>query len=248
MVTFIEKTLKNYDDSVEDIIDKIIEQEKANYHSDLKDFTTHAREVKEQTSKQMMIFKESFLKGYEYVLENGPKYLSVPKENFVLKPKFGEGASFTEKQLARLLKASKPLQEICGYTSEMMKGIYQLGIDLYRSKDYKMCSDVNTFLVCLNPYISWFWQMLGKSYQAQEMFPEALYAFEVAINCNIYNFDGYLDAVRCCIQAKQFEEATRVIEYGISSVNVSDFPQQLDELKKNLEKLKNQLNRLVREV
>lgn len=247
MATFLEKTLQNYDEAVEDFVNQMIEQERPSYHSKFKDFETHAHEVKEQSIKQLMNVKESFLRGYQYVLENGPKYLSIPKEKFELEPLKDENKTVSEKQLARLLKASRPLQEICGYTSEMMTGIYQLGLDLYRSKDYKLCGDVYTFLASLNPYICWFWQMLGKCYQMQEMYFEALYVFEVAINCNIYNFEGYLDAVRCCVQAKQFEEAQRIVDYGFNAVNLSDHPQQFEELKNNLEKLNRQVMDLIKE-
>lgn len=247
MVTFLEKTLKNYDEAVEQFVNQLIEQERSSYRTDLKDFDTHAREIKDQSAKKLMNVKESFIRGYEYVLENGPKYLSIPKEKFELEPFRKENKTVTEKQLALLLKSGKPLQEMCGYTSDMMTGIYQMGLDLYRSKDFNLCTDIYTFMISLNPYICWFWQMLGKCFHMQERYLEALYAFEVAINCNIYNFEGYLDAVRCCVQAKEFNEAQRIIDYGINAINTSDHPQQFEELRTNLEKLNKQINDLIKE-
>lgn len=245
MATFIDKTLQNYDGAVEDFVNRYIEQEGSYYHSDLKDFATHAHEVKEQTSQKLMDYKDSFLRGYKYVLENGPKFIeNVSKEQFILEPAQPQDTNknLPERQLEKILNASKPLQEICGYTSEMMTGIYKMGLDLYKSKDYQSSIDLFTFLVTLNPYICWFWQMLGKSYQAQQSFIESLYAFEVAINCNVFNFEGYLDAVRCCVQAKESNEALRIVDFGIHAIDTSENPKQFETLKKDLESLKKQLN------
>lgn len=248
MFAFVDKTVKNYDTVVDKFINKLIEEERSSYNSKLKDFNTYSQEIKEQTSKKLTDFKESFLRGYGYILENGPKCIpSVPKEKFVLNPVQKEKhKKMTERHLAKILRASKPLQEICGYTTEMMTGIYQMGVDLYRSKDFKTCTDICTFLVTFNPFICWFWHMLGRCYEQQNAHLEALYAFEVAINCNVHQFDCYAAAVGCCIHAKEFGEAHRIIDYGINVVNTSDHPQEFEQLRVSLVKLQKEVDRIAK--
>lgn len=219
MVTFINRVLKNYDMAAEEIVNKILEYENLSQHSELKD--------KAELSSKLFDFKDSFLRGYEYVLEFGPKYLHFPKKKFLLKSFHHEGTN--------------TLQEACDYDGAMMKGIYRMGLDLYRAGDYQMCIDLYTFLIGLNPYICWFWQMVGKTYQAKKEFPDALNAYKVAINCNPFNFEGYNDAVNCCIQTKEFSGAIEIIDKGIDFINHSENAHQYNELIRNMELLKSRL-------
>lgn len=244
--SFIESALKHYDFAIEDFINYKIEQEKPTYHSTLKNFDMYVLELRKQSSKDQKEFKDSFLRGYEYVLENAPKYpASTAKENYILEPiKPKENLSFIERHIRIHLDQSSTLQEQCGYTNEMVEGIYNLGFDLYTSKDFNTCADVYTFLVVLNPYVCWFWQMLGKCKQMQGIYSEALSAFKIAINCSPHNFEGCFDAVNCCVQAKEFDEAISIIEEELERINDSDSQIDLQEIKTNLEQLKKQVSKL----
>lgn len=237
----IENVLKQYEESVNKLTNRVIEEEKKHYHSEIEPFDNHAKKLKKQIEQQMKGFKDSFTNGYKLILDYaGQGKLNAPPEQFALLPSDQEGISQENKKVSidQDFALKKPLQSTCGYSEDMMTAIYDLAVTLYEAKEFSMAFDILNFLITLNPYVCWFWQLLGRIFHAQHKYVEALYAFEVAISCNIEGLEGYQDAVKFCCSAQKYDEAQRILDYGIEVIEGSENSQDRGDLKESLKSMK----------
>lgn len=60
---------QEYWESIEDFADLVVESLKESYHSDLEPFESYAQKVKLQIAKDVDVFRQRFVRGYEVLLE-----------------------------------------------------------------------------------------------------------------------------------------------------------------------------------
>ena len=214
-INFIEKAAENIDIESENLIEQILEISSLSSER-------QKEEARVLLSQGVNEFKQSFIRGYELVLNHAAQNkFGIPRENFELKPLDKKSHPEAAHESSDL--KNKFLQEIFGYTPRMLREIYEFGCQLFHQKEFGKCADVLIFLIVLNPTLCWFWQVLGRAWEAQEKNEEALYAFTVAINCDLHRIEGYQDAVRCCVKMKDYKNAQSILDYGLEAIkNDSD--------------------------
>lgn len=199
------------------------------------------KETKNQLLKESKQIRDNFLKGYQLVLNAaGNGHFSETKERFVIKP-FEKKIS--KEECLENLK-NNLLQEICHYTPQMMRQIYDLSFEMYHKKEFDKCVDLTTFLAILNPTVSFFWQLLGRSYEAKKDFYHARFAFTCAINCDLRSVRPYQDMVRCCLENKEYKEALAFLDFGLKVAKIEQKAARLAEFKHGLEAMKDYVHKL----
>ena len=218
---------KTFESALDQLCDTLTEEVKPFYHSDLQPFESFSDYLKEKIKKQITSFKNSFVNGYRLVLEEiVAKHPTDEKIKYNIPPDLWENLQNAE----QALQEKDTLQAMIGYTDKMMAEIYALAMRYYSAGDYDKSSDLFIFLATLSPYSGWFWQGLGKSWQALQRDDDALYAYILALNCLPYEIEGYQDAARCCLKQNKYAEALNILQYGLDVVNSSEDKESLQKL------------------
>lgn len=245
----LERTLKEIDHAVDDAIDQVLDVENQDHLAHPKIFKLHSKHFKKKIEEKLVHFKKSFARGYELILDQAfhlSEKTGIPAQDFELKisPQLDEHAYKTI--LVNALKEKTPLQCCYAYTGDMMAAIYELAVELYKDKKYTQSSDVLQFLITLNPYVCWFWQLLGRIEQAQHRWKEALYIFEIAIGSDPENLECYEDAIKCCLQAGNYEEGVSILDRGLAFIKASKAVKKHEALKVHLKEMKTYVNSLIK--
>lgn len=74
----------------------------------------------------------------------------------------------------------KSLQEILGYSDEVMDKLYQVAHNLFEENRYHQALDAFLFLSTMNPFVYAYWLGLGMVYQVLEEYEQALLCYECA--------------------------------------------------------------------
>lgn len=229
---FLEKAVDNIDSETEKLIDQILKELNSPSEKQIK-------ESRELLTHEINMYKESFLRGYEIILDYASRdKFYLPRENFELKPiDKKKHPELAHVHTLKLLK-TKFLQEVFDYNPRMMREIYDLGCNFFHLKEFEKCIDIFTFLNVMNPTVCWFWQVLGRAWEEKNKLHEAIYAFCVAINCDLRRLEGYQDAVRCCVKSKNYETAINILDYGLNVVRIDHNPKELKLLQSGLHAMK----------
>lgn len=227
------KNLKSdFEESLEILCDDITEQIRPHYHSNLQPFDAYANFLKDNLKNQMRLFKDSFVNGYQLVLENiaAKKPSDEEQSKYMIPDQFFENIN----QGKDPLKENETIQDVLGYTNEMMAEIYSLAHHYHEEGNQEKSANLFVYLTTLNPYGGWFWLGLGNALQAQTRYDEALYAFAIALNCIPYESESYCSIARCYLERKNFDEAINILKYGLDVVEISKVKDQLKDLEHNL--------------
>lgn len=176
--------------------------------------------------------RKTWKQGYDLVLEN-VRYPEKYHLDHLKKKQF----HLTKEMFNQMTQ--RTFQEECGYDGDMMGEIYDIGSTFIHNKDFEKATTIFVFLTTLNPYVRWFWQGLGFAYQEQSKYEEALNAFKLAIRCNLFDLDGYEDAVRCCLSYKDPSAALGILDTGLSIIEHANNKENLEKLKNGLIEMKN---------
>lgn len=239
------KNLKSdFEESLEILCDDITEQIRPYYHSNLQPFDAYANFLKDNLKNQLRLFKDSFVNGYKLVLENiaAKKQSAEEQSQFIIPQQFYENIS----QGNDPLKESQTIQDVLGYTNDMMAEIYSLAHRYHEEGDQEKSANLFVYLATLNPYSGWFWLGLGNAMQAQKRYDEALYAFAITLNCIPYEIEGYSSIARCYLERKNFDEAINILKYGLDVVEISKVKDQLKDLKHGLKAMIAHIEKLKR--
>lgn len=227
--------------SLDRAIDATVKEVGSKPFIDESHFLGAPQELMDQVFKESKLARDAFLKGYQLVLNYaGQGRFSEPQKSFHINT---DGKKIEKEQLLESLK-EHTFQELFSYTPKMMREIYDLGHSFYTDREFDKSIDIFTFLILLNPTVSYFWKLLGRSYEGKRDFAHASYAFNCAINCNLRSLTGYQDAVRCYIEHKDFENALQILDFGLSVVKLDNNSASSKELKKGLEAMKLYVTRL----
>lgn len=228
----------SFNEAINEFCDALISERKKSYKSNLESFESYAQKIRNQLTASLSSYGNSYQNGYRIVIER----IANKKENEE-KVKYYIPGNLEKKiknpdDFYDLLEKKEVLQAVFNYSGEMMSEVYELGVNLRRDKKQKESVDIFVFLITLNPYVCSFWQGLGKACQEQGDFPEALNAYITSINCDPYRISSYRDAVRCCLDDKNDDEALAILNYGLEAVDVAANEEELQDFKKNLEAMK----------
>jgi len=105
-----------------------------------------------------------------------PEHLRIP-EDFI--ERLQKPSGFRD-----AIEHGKSLQDIIGYSDELMQKLYQSALEVFHSKFYRESADGFLFLTTLNPYVYAYWMGLGMSQQHLEEYEQAILAYECATSAD----------------------------------------------------------------
>ena len=114
--------------------------------------------------------------------------------------------------LAAEMLEGKNLQQIFGFSNETALLFYEVAKNILEQKRAKDAVNAFIFLTTINPYISSFWMGLGMAHQLNQEHDEALDSYNTALTLEGEQIFPYIVASQCCIEMKEFDKATEVIE------------------------------------
>ncbi|MFQ5730300.1 MAG: tetratricopeptide repeat protein [Waddliaceae bacterium] len=117
-----------------------------------------------------------------------------------------------EEILSRHLAEGKPMQELFGFTNEVMAEFYETAKSILEQKRHEEAIDVFVFLTTMNPYISDFWMGLGMAHQHNKSYDDALFSYSVAFTLEGRDIFPYILAAQCCLETKDFDKAIEILE------------------------------------
>ena len=82
------------------------------------------------------------------------------------------------------IEHGKSLQEIIGYSDEVMQKLYELALEVFHKGRFREAADGFLFLTTLNPYVYAYWMGLGMSQQSLEEYEQAMLAYECATSAD----------------------------------------------------------------
>ena len=119
------------------------------------------------------------------------------------------------RDIALILQKNKLLQDILGFSAENMSGLFQDGLQFLQMHSYDDALKIFSLLVRMNPYVADFWVAQGLVYQVKEEYKTALSSFLVAQTMDPARFEGYLNAIECCISLGDYAQAQAIIRQGL---------------------------------
>lgn len=147
-----------------------------------------------------------------------------------------------EKALEEAYKKGKNLQDLFGFSNEVMLDFYEAAVFLYQEKRFEDALAAFTFLCNVNPGVPCFFRGKGLTLEGLQDLEYAEQAFKQGILADPANCGAYAAAVRFFIENKDLEGAKEWISYGRKTAeSLSD-----EEEKKNLKVQLAILNRAVR--
>lgn len=241
-------TLQEIEEEADKTLSQVIQEESKVYAAHPEHFKIHSKHLKQEFDHHFRDFKTSFVKGYKYILENVSSLsekTGVDSHDFELQASKNQDLHMFEITLQNALQTKKPLQFCFKYTGKMMAAVYDLALETYRNKEYSICHDILVFLVTLNPYVCWFWQLLGKTELKNHHFNEAVHVFKIAIGMAPENLEVYKDAVRGCIQAEKPEEALSILDESVNFLESQRATKKRKELLGNLQAMQAYVAQLI---
>lgn len=105
--------------------------------------------------------------------------MDLPEEMRI--PEEGLDNLKTPEVVRKYIDQGKSLQEIIGYSDDVMDELYQSACMVFKEGHFQEAQDGFLFLTTLNPYVYAYWLGLAMSYQHLEEYEQAILAYECAI-------------------------------------------------------------------
>jgi type III secretion system low calcium response chaperone LcrH/SycD len=99
--------------------------------------------------------------------------------------------------LLAALSEGKIVQEILGFSQEVMDKFYEIAYQLYYKKDYHSAADAFVFLTSINPCVHLYWIGLGMSEQMLGEYEAALMAYTLALMTDASDPLAYYHSAAC---------------------------------------------------
>lgn len=109
--------------------------------------------------------------------------------------------------LRNFIEEGKSLQEIIGYTDELMEQLYKAAYEVFQEGRYHDAQDGFLFLTTLNPYVYAYWLGLAMSYQLMEEYEQAILAYECASNVESETPLPYYYMAGCHLYLNEYDAA-----------------------------------------
>lgn len=136
------------------------------------------------------------------------------------------------------LEKEGTLQGALNFSGAMMGEMYDIALSLAAAREYDEAISVFYYLTYLNPYVSYFWQELGRCWRELQRWDDALYAFSVGINCDPCDPDNYRNAINLCVETKRLDTAKDILNYGLELIQAAE---NVEHRVERLERLNNML-------
>ena len=114
--------------------------------------------------------------------------------------------------LRSFIEEGKSLQEIIGYTDELMEQLYKAAYEVFQEGRYKDAQDGFLFLTTLNPYVYAYWLGLAMSYQLMEEYEQAILAYECASSVESETPLPYYYLAGCHLYLNEYDEAQESLD------------------------------------
>lgn len=175
------------------------------------------QELEKACTKQKI---DAFEKGYQHLYEQiSEKSFEgiyskieavepIPLEKFQIKPEIMDSL---RKSIAKH-DSDSSLYKKCNYSNDILLVLYEFGTKFYEESLYEKSIHSFTFLTTIHPTIEAFWVSLGLSYEKNLNYPEALKAYEKAIEVDPTIFTPFFGLIRCGEELKDFSKAIEVLE------------------------------------
>lgn len=224
------------DHAIKAYSDLVVEEEKADFTSDLVPLASHIEKVRETIEKSFEQFKNSFEHGYHQLLQEISKDRKAnPAPDNDMQEQEQDQDQFQQEQaleatidpekaalledsdkLLDLLAQGKALYEILGYTSGHILKFYKIGCRLLNDKYYEEAKNIFFFLATIAPTMSEAWLGLAwLSAQANQL-EEAISACQQALELDPTNPDIYLTYARIYILNTDFDNASEICDQAIN--------------------------------
>lgn len=120
-----------------------------------------------------------------------------------------------QKALEAAYKEGKTMQDLFGFSNEVMLDFYKAAVTLYEERRYEDSLAAFIFLSTVNPGVPCFWKGKGLCFEGLQKWDQALRAYDQAIMANPTNIDGYGVTIRFLLeQRKDPDAAAEWIDYG----------------------------------
>lgn len=131
--------------------------------------------------------------------------------------------------LSEIYAEGKTMQDVVGYTDEMMLELYDVAVDLSKQKHHDDSIAAFVFLTTINPKVAAFWIGKGVSHIHAHQNAEAEMAFLKALDVHPSDVNGYLFAIKFYLDQNNKAQAEEVLEGGLKKAQESDDPEQWKE-------------------
>jgi type III secretion system low calcium response chaperone LcrH/SycD len=115
-------------------------------------------------------------------------------------------------ELKQFIDDGRSLQEIIGYSDELMEELYQAACEVFAEGKYSESQDGFLFLTTLNPYVYAYWLGLGMSHQLLEEYEQAILTYECASQVDSEAPLPYYYLAGCHLLLNHLDEAKKAIE------------------------------------
>lgn len=114
--------------------------------------------------------------------------------------------------LRRCIEDGKSLQEIIGYSDELMEKLYGAAYAVFQEGRYHEAQDGFLFLTTLNPYVYAYWLGLAMSYQLMEEYEQAVLAYQCATSAEPDNPLPHYYLAGCHLYLGAYDEALHALK------------------------------------
>ena len=114
--------------------------------------------------------------------------------------------------LRKCIEEGKSLQEIIGYSDDLMEKLYGAAYEVFQEGRYHEAQDGFLFLTTLNPYVYAYWLGLAMSYQLMEEYEQAALAYECASGADPDSPLPYYYLAGCHLYLNAYDEALHAIK------------------------------------
>jgi len=111
-----------------------------------------------------------------------------------------------------MMSSGKSLQELLGYSTEVMESMYAKAYALFEEKEWRGANQLFLFLSTLDPYTYGYWLGLAMTYQMLEDYEQAILAYECSLTVNPEAYIGYYHMASCHALLNEVDDALRLLE------------------------------------
>lgn len=200
--------------SLDQYIDQALEEQKAEFRSQLEPFEVHAAKLRQHIHTEFDRYAEQFLHGYTLLAP-----ISTNDEAIAQIDSFEKVIAF--------ISEGKSLWELFGYTPDILVELYQKAYKMVENHHYDDGHDAYLFIVTVAPHFREAWLNLGYCLCKQNKQLEGIEAFGNALKLDPTCADSYLAAAGAYLKLNDKQSALQLCDYGIEEYDL----QQLQEAK-----------------
>ncbi len=139
-------------------------------------------------------------------------------QRYLIDPEYKKGLQ-DEKWLNSKMGDGRGLKDVLGFSDDAVVGFYEAACTLLEQQRYEDARDAFFFLSHLSPHVGAFWLGQARSEQLNGSPDEAIAYYMAALGLDQANLELYMECVRCCLAAYNFDSALTVLDNAIDYAN-----------------------------